>query len=76
MYLIIHFIPIPPHLLSHIFFHLFPPTFFSPPIYMTGNIKRYHIAKVYRRDQPQLSRGRYREFYQCDFDIAGMYSTL
>lgn len=34
-------------------------------------IKRYHIAKVYRRDQPALNRGRYREFYQCDFDIAG-----
>lgn len=28
-------------------------------------IKRYQIGKVYRRDQPQLSRGRYREFYQC-----------
>ena len=41
-----------------------------------GNIKRYHIAKVYRRDQPQLSRGRYREFYQCDFDIAGAYSPM
>jgi len=41
-----------------------------------GNIKRYHIAKVYRRDQPQLSRGRYREFYQCDFDIAGGYSPM
>jgi histidyl-tRNA synthetase len=41
-----------------------------------GNIKRYHIAKVYRRDQPQLNRGRYREFYQCDFDIAGGYSTM
>nr|GFD53506.1 histidine--tRNA ligase, cytoplasmic [Tanacetum cinerariifolium] len=25
--------------------------------------------KVYRRDKP--SKGRYREFYQCDFDIAG-----
>ena len=34
-------------------------------------IKRYHIAKVYRRDQPYMSKGRYREFYQCDFDIAG-----
>ncbi|KAI9727701.1 MAG: Cytoplasmic and mitochondrial histidine tRNA synthetase [Chrysothrix sp. TS-e1954] len=34
------------------------------------NIKRYHIAKVYRRDQPQMARGRMREFYQCDFDIA------
>ena len=41
-----------------------------------GNIKRYHIAKVYRRDQPQLNRGRYREFYQCDFDIAGNYSAM
>lgn len=28
-------------------------------------IKRYHIAKVYRRDNPSMSRGRYREFYQC-----------
>jgi len=36
-----------------------------------GNIKRFHIGKVYRRDQPQLAKGRYREFYQCDFDIAG-----
>lgn len=25
-----------------------------------GNIKRYHIGKVYRRDQPQLTRGRFR----------------
>jgi histidyl-tRNA synthetase len=41
-----------------------------------GNIKRYHIAKVYRRDNPQLARGRYREFYQCDFDIAGSYSPM
>lgn len=41
-----------------------------------GNIKRYHIAKVYRRDQPQLNRGRYREFYQCDFDVAGSYSPM
>lgn len=28
-------------------------------------IKRYQIGKVYRRDQPQLNRGRFREFYQC-----------
>lgn len=37
-----------------------------------GNIKRFHIAKVYRRDNPNISKGRYREFYQCDFDIAGI----
>lgn len=30
-----------------------------------SNIKRYHIAKVYRRDNPSITRGRYREFYQC-----------
>jgi histidyl-tRNA synthetase len=42
----------------------------------TGNIKRFHIAKVYRRDQPQLTRGRYREFYQCDFDIAGSFAPM
>ncbi|KAF8060498.1 histidine--tRNA ligase [Scenedesmus sp. PABB004] len=41
-----------------------------------GNIKRYHIGKVYRRDQPQLARGRFREFFQCDFDIAGSYAAM
>lgn len=41
-----------------------------------GNIKRYHIGKVYRRDQPQMTRGRFREFFQCDFDIAGTYATM
>jgi histidyl-tRNA synthetase len=34
-------------------------------------IKRFAIAKVYRRDQPNITKGRFREFYQCDFDIAG-----
>src|SRR4051794_19390427 len=40
------------------------------------NIKRYHIAKVYRRDQPAMTKGRMREFYQCDFDIAGNYDAM
>ncbi|KFO19345.1 Histidyl-tRNA synthetase, cytoplasmic [Fukomys damarensis] len=40
------------------------------------NIKRYHIAKVYRRDNPAMTRGRYREFYQCDFDIAGQFDPM
>ncbi|KAF8545445.1 hypothetical protein BDD12DRAFT_914949 [Trichophaea hybrida] len=40
------------------------------------HIKRYHIAKVYRRDQPAMSKGRMREFYQCDFDIAGSYDSM
>jgi histidyl-tRNA synthetase len=41
-----------------------------------GNIKRYHIARVYRRDQPAMNRGRFREFYQCDFDVAGNYGSM
>ena len=40
------------------------------------SIKRYHIAKVYRRDQPAMTKGRMREFYQCDFDIAGAYDRM
>jgi histidyl-tRNA synthetase len=32
-------------------------------------IKRYHIARVYRRDRPVVTKGRFREFYQCDIDI-------
>lgn len=31
--------------------------------------KRYHIAKVWRGEKPQ--KGRFREFWQCDFDIIG-----
>ncbi|XP_053974613.1 histidine--tRNA ligase, cytoplasmic isoform X3 [Hylaeus volcanicus] len=41
-----------------------------------STIKRYHIAKVYRRDNPATTKGRYREFYQCDFDIAGQYDPM
>ncbi|XP_074740105.1 histidine--tRNA ligase, cytoplasmic-like isoform X1 [Strix uralensis] len=40
------------------------------------NMKRYHVAKVYRRDNPATTRGRYREFYQCDFDIAGQFDPM
>lgn len=40
------------------------------------NIKRYHIAKVYRRDNPSINKGRMREFNQCDFDIAGTYEPM
>ncbi|ORY24056.1 hypothetical protein BCR39DRAFT_547825 [Naematelia encephala] len=39
-------------------------------------MKRFHIGKVYRRDQPVMSKGRMREFYQCDFDIAGVYDPM
>jgi histidyl-tRNA synthetase len=36
-----------------------------------SNLKRYTVGKVYRKDTPQIYKGRYREFYQCDFDIVG-----
>lgn len=44
------------------------------------NIKRYHIAKVYRRDNPAMTRGRYREFYQCvstsrSLDLFNIFSS-
>lgn len=41
-----------------------------------ASMKRYHIGKVYRRDNPKMTRGRYREFYQCDFDIAGDFDAM
>lgn len=51
---------------------------FARYVAMNGiaNVKRYHIAKVYRRDQPAMTKGRMREFYQCDFDIAGAYDSM
>ncbi|KAL7419584.1 Cytoplasmic and mitochondrial histidine tRNA synthetase [Cryptotrichosporon argae] len=39
-------------------------------------MKRYHIGKVYRRDQPVMTKGRMREFYQCDIDFAGQYDPM
>lgn len=31
---------------------------------------------MYRRDTPAIKRGRYREFYQCDYDVAGSYASM
>ncbi|CAN8258283.1 unnamed protein product [Cochlearia groenlandica] len=36
--------------------------------------KRYQIAEVYRREN--VSKGTFREFYQCDYDIAGSYERM
>ena len=41
-----------------------------------NSIKRYQVGKVYRRDQPAASKGRFREFFQCDFDVAGSGAPL
>ena len=30
-----------------------------------ASIKRYQIGKVYRRDNPAMTKGRFREFFQC-----------
>lgn len=39
-------------------------------------MKRYQFGKVYRRDQPAMTKGRMREFWQCDYDIAGVYDSM
>ena len=33
--------------------------------------KRFQYGKVYRKDTPQIQKGRLREFYQFDYDIIG-----
>ncbi len=35
------------------------------------SLKRFHIGKVYIKDNSQMSKGRLREFYQSYFDISG-----
>lgn len=37
--------------------------------HLTFPFKRYDIGKVWRGERPQ--KGRFREFYQCDFDVVG-----
>lgn len=41
---------------------------------LTFPYKRYQIQPVWRADRPQ--KGRYREFTQCDADVAGSYSLV
>lgn len=41
---------------------------------LTVPYKRYQIQQVWRADRPQ--KGRYREFLQCDADVAGSYSLI
>ncbi|KAG7091034.1 hypothetical protein E1B28_010094 [Marasmius oreades] len=38
--------------------------------------KIWQIGKVYRRDQPVVSKGRMREFSQADFDISGNWDPM
>jgi histidyl-tRNA synthetase len=41
---------------------------------LTMPYKRYQMQSVWRADRPQ--KGRYREFFQCDADIAGTKSLM
>ena len=41
---------------------------------LTMPFKRYQMQTVWRADRPQ--KGRYREFYQCDADVAGSNSLI
>lgn len=45
----------------------------NPPV---QSIKCYRIAKVYRNDAAALNMGCMKEFYKCDFDIAGVYDPM
>ena len=41
-----------------------------------GQSKLWQIGKVYRRDNPVMSKGRMREFSQADFDISGVWDPM
>lgn len=41
-----------------------------------NSMKRYQIAKVYRRDNPSITKGRYREFYQCVSLLLSWFKTM
>ncbi|OSD00881.1 histidyl-tRNA synthetase [Trametes coccinea BRFM310] len=43
---------------------------------ITTQAKLWQVGKVYRRDNPVMSKGRMREFSQADFDIAGTFDTM
>ncbi|KAF9461940.1 hypothetical protein BDZ94DRAFT_1310139 [Collybia nuda] len=47
---------------------------------MTGGTntqsKLWQVGKVYRRDNPVMSKGRMREFSQADFDISGTWDPM
>ena len=36
----------------------------------------YTVGRVYRRDEHQPNRARWREFYQADFDMVGKYAPM
>ncbi|KAL4263999.1 histidine--tRNA ligase [Pleurotus pulmonarius] len=43
---------------------------------VTPSSKLWQVGKVYRRDNPVMSKGRMREFSQADFDISGVWDPM
>ncbi|CCM01448.1 uncharacterized protein FIBRA_03500 [Fibroporia radiculosa] len=43
---------------------------------INSQAKLWQVGKVYRRDNPVMSKGRMREFSQADFDIAGVWDPM
>ncbi|CAL1694731.1 unnamed protein product [Somion occarium] len=43
---------------------------------ITTQHKLWQVGKVYRRDNPVMSKGRMREFSQADFDISGVWDPM
>lgn len=39
-------------------------------------MKRYQMGRVYRRDNPSMEQGRFREFEQNDIDFAGAFAPM
>lgn len=39
-------------------------------------MRRYALGPVFRRDQPNMSRGRFRQFLQCDYDNLGVNKDI
>ncbi|KAH7911615.1 hypothetical protein BJ138DRAFT_1113052 [Hygrophoropsis aurantiaca] len=42
----------------------------------TIQTKIWQVGKVYRRDNPVMSKGRMREFLQADFDMSGVWDPM
>lgn len=40
------------------------------------SMRRFQVGKVFRKDNPEVEKGRFREFYQADLDIVGTYEPL
>ncbi|GJJ13182.1 hypothetical protein Clacol_007433 [Clathrus columnatus] len=59
-----HTVPLARHLAS------------SLPSAASSSSKLFQFGKVYRRDNPVISKGRMREFSQADFDIIGAWDSM